>query len=245
MKNNRRHRKQERLRKKGQAVQPVAQKPTPAPCAFSQASWLPDGVWLEMELDALNEIHDIIMRETKRRDDRFQKSFAALQAQGADHEWLDTVIDDGYANCKVERWSTLLQAIAVYHQIEDQLKFIFLSIFSGCDREARDTKLRDVSTWKSVRKMLNESCAVELTKISRYNDVNELRLICNAVKHTGGQVTRELSEFTKSTLNLKRGDDIKSKDVDLKKYGSSASEFVVDFRNQAEAGLTKKFGKPH
>lgn len=243
-KNSRSQRKQKRLGNKGQQVQPVTQQPTPAPHAFTQASWLPDAGWLGMELEALNEIHAIILRETERRDKSLRASFDALLAQGAQQDWLDIVIDDGYTNSKVERWSTLIQAVAVYHQIEDQLKFTFLNIFSGLAREARDTKLRDVSKWKSVRKMLNESCGVELTKIARYNDVNELRLICNAVKHTGGEANRELVEFTKNTLKFKHGDKIESKDVDLNKYGSAASEFVADFRNKAEAGLTKKFGNP-
>jgi hypothetical protein len=213
--------------------------------------WLPSKDWpsqLSFSVDYLSELHDIVVSQTslvmKRLEERWNELPHLHLPPDDEYEARDILVDDAHVANSVRRWSTLLQVVALFHQLESELQMLFRWVLSGLPKQDREPKLRSIHQWKELRKLYKECCDRELTKVSRYNEVNELRLLCNSVKHAGGKVTHELAEFTKSTTKLQQGADLEAHNIDLPKYRAALSEFLEDFAAEAEAGLQQKFGKP-
>lgn len=243
---NKRHKKKNAAKLKAKAAQPAM--PTPKPWGDS---WLPTEGWmraLSFKVEYLSELHDIITGHTAATHEKLSKKLEQLPLLNLppdeEYETADVIVDDAYTLRSIERWSTLLQLVALFHQLEHELGVLFKWILSGFPKTQRSLKLWSVHRWKELRALFKETCASELTKVASYNDVNELRLLCNCVKHAGGKVTRELADFTQNGAKFRLDDELTEKNVELGKYRKAVQEFLVDFTRQAEDGLQKRFGTP-
>lgn len=216
---------------------------------YNSAAWLPPtGVFtatLSWQCDQLAALHETVssavVMESPAVKKEFEKARSAYEGGDEDASFaMDWFIDDLMSLDVQERWSALLQCVAVYHYLEGEVGSVFRHVMSGLPDNTKKKELRKVHKWDELAGLLLRWCDIDVTTLSDYARVNELRLVCNAVKHTGGLVSEELAKAT----SLVEGEPIKTTDLDLEAFRKAAIRFLKEMVTKTAAGLLKKHGKP-
>lgn len=212
--------------------------------AYGKTWYPPPGLFvddLKLEIDKLAELQETVTTAIAKAKTELEAAWAKLKG---DHEWDDEaaewVADDWYGVDEQERWAILLHIVAVYHTLEHEVGSVIRWRISGMPDAQQEELLFQVHKWRGLEELLDKLCKVQLSAISRYSDVNELRVLANSVKHTGGHVSKELATLTGRT----RGDQIAPASINAEALRNAALEFMRDLVVKVEAGTQALLGTP-
>lgn len=224
---------------------PAAKQPTHA----YGDTWFPDantyGEALQLRYESLTALHEDTVERTDQTRKRLDADFDAAKAQADQGDedatfHLDFLIDDFHALTAQERWSALLHVIGLYHSLERELGSLFRWRLSYLPSSDREKQLRRVHKWKEFGNMAKSLCDVTISQLAGYADVDELRTICNSIKHTGGNVSSDLATLKGWQL----GAPIDHAALDLGRLREGAVAFLTALVRASEVGTTRLVGPP-
>jgi hypothetical protein len=211
------------------------------------ATWFPAADWfttgLAMQCDALAELHERVVEGGKDQEAALTAQFEKLKSALQPHdEQVDAVIDDLMSVQTQVRWSALLHCVALYHYLESEIVVLFRWRLSAFPEKERAVQLRRVHRWDELKKLSRGYVDTRLSEVAEYATVNELRNVCNSVKHTGGAISKDLADL--KGKGWTEGEDIDHARLDLKMFSSGAQAFLDDLLARAERGTTRLLGLP-
>lgn len=212
------------------------------------ATWFPSAVYFTtgfaMHCEALAELHEGVVQQGQLQEAALTTQFDQLKGVLLpDHDaHVDAVIDDVMSVHTQVRWSALLHCVALYHYLESEFVILFRWRLSSFPREERVAQLRRVHRWDDLKKLSRDYTDTRLSEVAEYATVNELRIVCNSVKHAGGAISKELAAF--KGKGWAEGEDIDHAKLDLKRFRSGAQAFLDDLLARAERGTTRLLGSP-
>lgn len=214
--------------------------------AFGATWFPPHGIFkssLEMHYEALADLHQSVLDATVGDETRLGAEFDRLKKilpPGDDH--LDSVIDDVTSLQTRTRWSALLHAVATYHYLECEIVLLMRWRLSGMAKKDVDSIIRQVHVWDRFKGMTKVYLGTQLSTLKGFTTVDELRCVCNAAKHTAGEISKELANRKGKGWEI--GKPIDTAKLDLEAYRLAAVGFLSDLVQSAEAGVSKQFGPP-
>ncbi len=226
---------------------PKSQRAAPASKKPYGNSWFPPrGLFktsLEMQYAALADLHATVVDTTAADEKKLEAEFNKLKnllAPGDDH--LDSVIDEVLSLRTQTRWSALLHAVAVYHYLECEVVLLMRWRFSAMPEKEADMLIRQVHQWDRLKDLTKVYLGTQLSTLTSFTTVDELRCVANAAKHTAGLISKDLANRKGKTW--KEGEPIDPTKLNLPAYRDAAVAFLSDLVQKAEAGVTKEFGAP-
>jgi len=128
------------------------------------------------------------------------------------HEYLsrmDSLTDELIQIKEVEDISKKLVTIGLYMIVENITKRIFKWLYYDLDERTKKKKIWILYKWDMLKKELYNLCNFDLSDVSEYSIVNELRCLNSVIKHSG-YVDKCLSFFFNWQSDL-------GKEIDTKK----------------------------
>lgn len=226
---------------------PAPAKSAPRPKNAFGATWFPPHELfkssLEMHYASLTDLHESVLNATVSDEKTLEAEFNLLKGilpPGDDH--LDSVIDDVMSLKTRTRWSALLHAVAAYHYLECEIVLLMRWRLSGMADKDAGMIIRQVHVWDRFKDMTKSHLGTQLSTLKGFTTVDELRVVCNAAKHTAGEVSTDLAN--RKGKAWKVGESIDTAKLDLPAYRLAAVGFLSELVKNAEAGVTKQFGPP-
>ena len=167
----------------------------------------------------LNGLRDGIKTEIKE---------ASPKQYDSEHDYLshmDSLNDEIVQLKEVEDISKKLAAIGLYMIVENVTKNIFKWLYHDLDERTKKKKIRVLHRWDVLKKELYNFCALDLSDVSEYSVVDELRCLNNVIKHSG-YVNEKLSSFSNWQNDL--GKEIDTEKIDLDKFCESIPKYIHD-----------------
>lgn len=224
--------------------------PVPAvPKSGFGSTWLPHprmyADMFRLEAEQLAQLHDDVVTQSAAASAAISSDWKRVIGEADEddddaREYLDSLHGETKAIEARERWSALLHCVALYHYLERELGSVFKWVFSGLPDSERENQLRRVHKWSDLAILADAHLGITVSAVDRFDDVDRLRLICNAVKHTGGKVSSELARKT----GWASGSPIEPVMLDLCALRKAGELFLEDFVARANAGLQTRLGPP-
>lgn len=217
----------------------------PRPTNVFGSTWFPPHELfkssLEMHYSSLTDLHESVLNATVSDERKLEAEFDRLRKilpPGDDH--LDSVIDDVLSLQTRTRWSALLHAVAAYHYLECEIVLLMRWRLSGMTEKDANLIIRQVHVWDRFKDMTKVHLGTQLSALPGFTTVDELRVVCNAAKHTAGLISTDLAN--RKGKSWKVGEPIDTAKLDLPAYRQAALGFLSELVRSAEAGVTKQFG---
>ncbi len=219
----------------------------PTPTNAYGDTWFPPSelfaTSLEMHYASLATLHGRVDEPTAVDEKKLESEFASLAAlRPPGDEHLDSVIDDILSLQSQVRWSALLQIVAIYQYLEAEIVLLMRWRFSGLMKPEVDILIRQVHQWDRLKELTRDHCGTQLSSVANYTNVDELRVLANAVKHTAGLISKDVANRKGKTWEV--GKPIDTTKLDLPSYRTAAVAFLSDLVKSAESCVTNQFGPP-
>lgn len=200
---------------------------------------------MELELSVLVAAHDNAIKEIKETQSSLQARWKSLQADWNDDD-AESLCDNAWLAHKVERPVTLFHLVSLFHFVEVSIGELLERRLTGIDARTAEQVRFQVHQWDPLKVVLKKWCGVDRHRVACVDDINELRLLCNAIKHSGGRVSGRLARTGKRIDGSAwiENDLIEPGQIDLARLQGAIPKFLVDLTQQAELAAQEKFGPP-
>lgn len=145
------------------------------------------------------------------------------------HSYLDTFDDRFYDLSEINKLAEQLVIVALYRLVELKTKSI-LHVF------IKDTnKVYKSYRWDKLEKTIKNDFGFDLSNVSFFENIDELRLLNNSIKHKG-TVIKDLEKYNGWT----EGDEIKDLHHKINKFGKVIPKYFSDLIDKLNNGLKLK-----
>lgn len=187
-------------------------------------------LFVEFEIENLKEMVSSLELNMNGLRDRIKTEIKGANPEQYDseHDYLshmDSLNDEIVQLKEVEDISKKLAAIGLYMVVENATKNIFEWLYHDLDKRTKEKKIRILHRWDVLKKELNDLCALDLSEVSEYSVVDELRCLNNVIKHSG-YIDKKLSSFSNWQNELEK--EVDTEKIDLDKFCKSIPKYIHD-----------------
>jgi len=213
-----------------------------------QSTWFDEPVlYVERVLSRVyiaREVIDLLEQDAEARRDWMRQRHRQAQRESSATDYLAELAgrarEEESELEELLRETTLLFMVAVYHAVENTLRSVFRWRLSGLPELTRENLLRQGHDWRALQRLTKTYFNFQLASLKGASEVNVLRLVANAMKHTDGKVSKDLAAATK----WKKGEPIPASGALLTRLYRPCMRFIVEFVKAAEKGTRELFGEP-
>lgn len=185
-------------------------------------------LFVEFEIENLKEMVSSLELNLNGLRDRIKTEIKGANPEQYDseHDYLshmDSLNDEIVQLKEVEDISKKLAAIGLYMIVENATKNIFECLYHDLDKRTKEKKIRILHRWDVLKKELNDLCALDLSEVSEYSVVDELKCLNNVIKHSG-YVDEKLSSFSNWQNDLEK--EVDTEKIDLDKFCKSIPKYI-------------------
>jgi hypothetical protein len=193
---------------------------------------------VRIEIDSVKELEGLVRQGTINESSRIDKYKRDLKIEEFESEYefdnyIDALNDDLLQIVEVEDVCRFLIVVKLKIIVETITKRLLLWTLSNASDEKRNEFLRELSKHKHFIKTIKQMGIIP-ENITEFNEINELRCLCNAIKH-GSIVDNELSGF--AVWSSDSGNEIDARKIDLEKYYNSIPKYVFDLSEKVKQYL--------
>ena len=173
---------------------------------------------MSLELN-LNEVRDSIKAEIEK---------ASPEQYDSEYDYLshmDSLNDEIVQLIEVADISKKLAVVGLYMIVENFTKRIMKCLYHDLDEKTRKKKLHYLYIWDVLKKELNNLCGLDLSEVSEYSVIDELRCLNNDIKHSG-YVGEDLSAFLSWKDDIEKEIDVDK--IELEKFYISIPKYIHD-----------------
>lgn len=139
---------------------------------------------------------------------------------------MDSISDELAQLEELEDTSKKLSVIGLYMVVEKFTKKIMKWLYHDLDEDKKSKKLRKLHIFDFLQEELNHLCNFDITAVEQFPMISELRILNNAIKHSG-YVDELLASFP--TWGDELDKEIDSGLIDLEKYSEAIPKYIHDF----------------
>lgn len=121
---------------------------------------------------------------------------------------------------------------ALYAHVENVIKLIINSFFINKNKQYKFDQLKKCLKSKDI----------DICKIKNFNSYNELRLICNSIKHTNNRVSEDLSSDFPD--KWKKGNKLEKMNIEFDHLYPETKLFLLDLINKCSESKFNKYCEP-
>jgi len=194
--------------------------------------------FVRLKIDSLRQFETLVEQglieervriETYKRDLKIEQ----FESEFEFDSYLDALNDDLFQTKEIEDTSKFLMVVQLKIVLETTTKRVLLWAVNSVSEEERNKFLKDMSYQKRLREKM-ERLNINIEDIADSLTIDELRCLCNAIKH-GGLVDEELSKFAVWSNDI--GKEINTTKIDLERYYEAIPKYIFDFTEKVKDSL--------
>lgn len=172
-----------------------------------------------LQTEYLENFRNLMRRGRRERADDLKERLDEIDPSG---EYAEVLGDEKQVLDEIQDLADEMAIIGLYRIVELNLKKLALHLYTSGNRpELRNTG--------AVRSKLKSDYNLDINNIYNFDEVNELRVLNNAIKHQR-EVTEELAEFGGWT----EGDSLKNLDDAFNRLKPAVQEYLENFGREID-----------
>lgn len=183
----------------------------------------------EPVFEFLSAVESQTTQRLKRLSRESRKEAKTFRPGSIQSEILASYFEDEFALAQsASELASLFAIVALYSQIEIRTK-------NMCEDSIPDVKSAALFKWKALKALLLKN-GIDLQKIVRYDEVNQLRCLNNAIKH-GDSINAELAETGWGNRGAQL--DADRCRLELREFANAGEAYLKDLHKQLAAVLNR------
>ncbi len=199
-------------------------------------SWL-----VEYKIENLKEMVSSVESDLNgvRNSKKTEIEKASPERYDLEHDYfthMDCLNEDILQLKEVEDISKKLAVVGLYMVVETFTKQIMKCFYQDLDEKMKKEKLHILHKWGVLKDKLNVLCGLDLSEVSEFSVIDELRCLNNVIKH-GGYVDEKLAAFL--TWKDDIGKEIYVDKIELEKFYISIPKYIHDMAEKINGSFIK------
>lgn len=194
-----------------------------------------------IDLDIINETHKQIAKYLEEQAGKWDNEWKALQQVLAanpsawSEEDAEHVEEQEWWTNQMRRRAALQYIVGLYHLVETGIGRLLALRLDGVPKDEAEQARRNLHRWDEAKKVIKKYFGVRRADLAKASDINELRLLCNAIKHAGGRVSDKLADVGKMAngQHWVEGKRIELEQIDLTRMAAAVPLFLHDLIDKA------------
>lgn len=204
---------------------------------------------VELKINIIREFEELVKQGINDENRRIEKEKRDLKLGEFDSEYefdsyCDSLNDNLFQMAEIEKTLRLLMAVRLMIIVEEVTKSILKWTLQSESEEEQSKFLKDMSYQKRLREKM-DSLNINIEDITEFLTIDELRCLCNTIKHSG-LVDEGFSKFAIWSNDI--GKEIDPTKINLERFYEAIPKYIFDLTEKVKDYLisiqSDKLSKP-